>query len=106
MNNDDITFNILALDSIYGVLRWEDRIDLRLYIQGRLTNADNLSDKVWAVRAWIISNDWNPPHAYYDKDHPTEDGLRIKTRFGSMTVKEYVETFPINSELKNLIIEK
>ena len=93
---EDFTLDILALDSIYGVLRWEDRIDIRLYLQGK-ADIEIFNNKVWKVLDWIFKNNWERPSVAFVKDRPVEDGFLIKCDGRMMTIKEYAAMKPIDN---------
>lgn len=61
----NILFKILQLDSIFGVLSWDERIRIHLIIKGEeilpTTNITNHYD-------WVLKWEWFPPVMRYGQD--------------------------------------
>ncbi len=85
-----LSHEILALDSIYGVLDWEDRIKLHLARLDRYNGPATAT--LLAAYHWIIRNAWEPPKARYLKD---QDGLFCLLDDRWLTTEEYQRAKPI-----------
>ena len=70
-------YDILSLDSIYHLLSYNERINIRLVLQGK---EDMLCAKAQDLGKWIIKNRWIAPEMKYGQDRllrfyhePTEE---------------------------------
>lgn len=95
-------YKILALDSIYHVLRWEDRIDIRYYLQGRF-DAEDFSEKVRRAADWV--QNWTPPRVAYQKDKVLEAGFSVWYQGEMISLEEYRDRAGTDHELEQLILK-
>ncbi|TXG86156.1 MAG: hypothetical protein E6R13_00975 [Spirochaetes bacterium] len=58
-------FDVLALDSIYNLLSFNERIDTHLYIRNKTEKLNPKSEKIFN---WIKQNYWSPPETKYDRN--------------------------------------
>ncbi len=82
--------HILALDSIYNVLHWTDRIRLHLAINER--HELEPTPAIIAANEYIARTAWIPPEVRHLKDN---DGLFVCYRNSWLTIEEYRELKPI-----------
>ena len=57
--------DVLALDSIYNLLSFNERIDTHLYIRNKTEKLNPKSEKIFN---WIKQNYWSPPETKYDRN--------------------------------------
>lgn len=63
--NIDILFKILQLDSIFGVLSWDERIRIHLILKGEeIEPSANIS----ILYEWVVKWEWLPPVMRYGQD--------------------------------------
>lgn len=58
-------YDILSLDSIYHLLSYDERINIRLVLQGK---EENLCTKAQELGRWIVENTWIAPEMKYHPD--------------------------------------
>lgn len=58
-------YDILSLNSIYQLLSYDERINIRLVLIGK---EENLCTKAQKLGRWIIKNHWIAPEMKYGQD--------------------------------------
>lgn len=86
----DIAHEILALDTIYSVLPWTDRIRLHLAKNQRLELVPTAA--IVSAAQYIERTAWIPPETRHLKDN---DGLFCRHAGGWLQVEEYRILKPI-----------
>lgn len=90
----------LALDSIYKILTWGDRLYLHAAIQGVRSNELAQNKRLLAVLEWITDNDWQPPKTKYGHDrllYYLEEFEYVKIKQVSpewLPIEQYAEEYP------------
>lgn len=87
-----IAHQILALDSIYNVLPWTDRIRLHLAINERLELEP--TPAIVAAYDYVVRTQWVSPETRHLKDN---DGLFVWLKDRYVPVEEYRELKPIKT---------
>lgn len=89
MNERTILHEALALDSIYNILHWEDRILIHSHLNGKQTG---LNDKIINTTEWVAKNFWSSPRMIYGHDRL----LYCEDKNGTMIlVEDYAKNYPI-----------
>lgn len=83
---------ILAFDSLYGGLTWDDRIYLHLCQSGKVSTHD-YSQRIKEIAECIYRNAWTSPKIRYLKD---EVGLYCEDpeTFSFIKIENYLKKYP------------
>lgn len=95
----EILYSLLELDSIYGVISWEERMRIHFYIKGKL---EDLTPRIEAFARWIETHQWEAPMMEYKSD-------RILYYFQNKTWREmeqYAKDFPLTTKTINELKSK
>lgn len=90
---------VLSLDSIYGLLEWEERIRIHLYIKRKLIT---LTPKIEELAQWVEDNNWEYPDVTFKQDRIFyyTDQLTLNDRYLSDYPKNYPEITEAIEQLK------
>jgi len=61
----NILFKILQLDSIFGVLSWDERIRIHLILKGEEMQPNT---NISLLYEWVVKWEWLPPVMRYGQD--------------------------------------
>lgn len=92
--------DILAFDTLYGVLTWGDRLILHDYLSGKGQNFPP-TERILEVGACIYRNKWQAPAMKYMKDDVVlyvEDLENMQW----LPIDKYIEKFPNPLENEDL----
>ncbi|MCW3168938.1 hypothetical protein OMO38_10430 [Chryseobacterium sp. 09-1422] len=63
--NKEILRNILILDSIYRILKWNDRVRIHLLMQDKISES---TENIQLLYDWCLKFKWLPPKLKYGQD--------------------------------------
>lgn len=99
-NQRTIFHQLLALDSIYRVLSFEDRLYLHRCIAGKIEDGDEGSERIFKLNEIVKKKRWKSPEMKYPEFHP--DQLYYRNEKNDLIP---LEVYPINHPQISELIE-